>query len=675
MCENTSRMASSNVPAAPVSASSGGLSRGGMLLGCALSLLSGMGFFHGVSHRAPSHADRGASIQNPATWSDAEASVPIDSNDPIWGSRYALVTVVVFSDFECPFCALLEKSIAWVKEHYDPKEVRIVWKHDPLPGHEHARPAAIAGETVFRLGGSRAFWSFAEAAFEHQEDLDEENFADWAEEAGVSRDRFVAAFRSKEFAAKIDADLELGVRLALTGAPMILVNGVLIRGAASEAKLAGIIDQQMERAKELRETTPADQVYVRATQENRAAPAPAPRDVKAPPPIAPLDKTVYPTPLDADDVVRGPSDAAVTIVVFGDFGPSMRTAYGPIDRVVTKNAERVRLVFRPRVRPTDEAGWRAANMLYESRKRGGDAGFWAAYARLLEPATPPDPGTVANDLHLDIASLDQAIKSGAYTPTLSRMASLAADLELPSMPALFVNGRRFTGPPSDVEIGALVDEELAHAAALTEAGTPADQVYASILAQAAAIPPPEKRDVPPPAKNAPWRGDENARVVVQVFVDLQSPYSKRARVVLADLERAFAGAIKVVFRHRPLPIDKDAILAAEAALEAQTQKGNEGFWKFVDAVFNAQGRGPDALSRDALVALAKTLGFDAAAFDAALASHVHRPAVEADARAADEAGIGGVPSYSVNGWFLAGNVPLARLERAVDLALRAERGP
>jgi protein-disulfide isomerase len=293
-----------------------------------------------------------------------------------------------------------------------------------------------------------------------------------------------------------------------------------------------------------------------------------------------------------------------------------------------------------------------------------------AYARLFEPAIPPDAPAVLKDLALDPAALEAAIKANTHAPALARAASSAADLELPTLPALFVNGRRFTGPPAEEEIRALVDEELARAEAATGSGTAPADLYASIMARATDLPEPEKRELPPPSSRAPWRGAERAPVVVQVFGDLQSPYSKRARGTLAELERSFTGSIKIVWRHRPLPIDKDAILAAEAALEAKAQKGDEGFWTFVDAVFEAQGRGPEALSRASLVGIAKKLGFDAQAFDAALASHAHRKEVEADARVADEAGIGGVPSYSINGWFLAGNVPYARLARAVDLALR-----
>lgn len=645
--------------------------RSSVLIGCVLALLSGMGFMHGVAGLEPSF-DREALIQNPSTWSDGTASVPVDSDDPIWGSRSALVTVVVFSDFECPHCAALEQTIDWVKGHFDPNDVRIVWKHNPLGMHAHARPAAIAGKTVFKLGGSRAFWKWAAAAFEHQSSLDRDGFADWAEDAGVDRARFLAAFDANEFAAKVDADMELATRLALAGAPMSLVNGILVRGAAGPEKISRIIDEAMERASALlAEAVPRDEVYVRATLENLPPLEPlAPREPAPPRPLATLDQTIYRVPLDAEDVFRGPATAPVTVVQFGDFGASTRGVFPTIERVLGEFGERVRFVFRPKVHPSDVDGWRAANILLEAGRAKGDAGYWAAHTRLLEPSMLPDAKTVVAELGLDAAALDAALKGGAHARRLARFASSAWDLEIPTFPALFVNGRRFTGPPSDEELRTLVEEELARSEAAIAAGARPEEIYASIVARASDLPAAEKRPLPPPPRNAPSRGPERAPVVVQVFGDLQSPYSQRARTSLAELERSFAGSIRIVWRHRPLPVDRYAVLAAEAALEARAQKGDEGFWAFVDAAFDAQGRGPDALSRAALVAIAKRLGFDAKAFDAALESHAHRKDVEADARIADEAGIGGVPSYSINGWFLAGNVPYARLARTVDLALR-----
>ena len=71
----------------------------------------------------------------------------VTAADPAWGSKTALVTVVVFSDFQCPFCARVEPTLAQVRESYGPDKVRIVWKNEPLPFHDNAAPAAEAKAT------------------------------------------------------------------------------------------------------------------------------------------------------------------------------------------------------------------------------------------------------------------------------------------------------------------------------------------------------------------------------------------------------------------------------------------------------------------------------------------------------------------------------------------------
>src|SRR6185436_8573478 len=76
-------------------------------------------------------------------WSDEDAAVPISSKDPMWGSRKAPVTMVVFSDFECPFCSKVEATITQLKEKYGPDKLRVIWKSNPLPFHQNARPASV----------------------------------------------------------------------------------------------------------------------------------------------------------------------------------------------------------------------------------------------------------------------------------------------------------------------------------------------------------------------------------------------------------------------------------------------------------------------------------------------------------------------------------------------------
>jgi protein-disulfide isomerase len=124
-----------------------------------------------------------------------------------------------------------------------------------------------------------------------------------------------------------------------------------------------------------------------------------------------------------------------------------------------------------------------------------------------------------------------------------------------------------------------------------------------------------------------------------------------------------------VWRNLPLnQIHPDAQLAAEAALEAQAQKGQAGFWKMHALLFANQGV-DGALQREALDGYAKALGLDMKKWAAALDGHTHKDAIDADVKAADAAGVQGAPAFFINGYFLDGAMPYKSFQRLVDRAL------
>src|SRR5690606_18619747 len=92
--------------------------------------------------------------------------VPIDGR-PSHGPADALVTIVVFADFECPFCARVQPTLQEVADRYG-RDVRFVFRHNPLSFHPNALPAALAAEEVFRQRGARGFFRYHDLLFENQ---------------------------------------------------------------------------------------------------------------------------------------------------------------------------------------------------------------------------------------------------------------------------------------------------------------------------------------------------------------------------------------------------------------------------------------------------------------------------------------------------------------------------
>lgn len=142
-------------------------------------------------------------------------------NSPIKGDVAAPVTIVEWADFQCPFCAMAAPVLHKVVEA-NPGRVRLVFKHFPLSGHEHAETAARAAVAAQKQG---KFWEMHHALFSNQQNLDEKLIEKLAAEVGLDVKQFNADRRSEAVVDQVAADRKQAERLGLKGTPMIYVNG------------------------------------------------------------------------------------------------------------------------------------------------------------------------------------------------------------------------------------------------------------------------------------------------------------------------------------------------------------------------------------------------------------------------------------------------------------------
>lgn len=163
--------------------------------------------------------------------------------------------------------------------------------------------------------------------------------------------------------------------------------------------------------------------------------------------------------------------------------------------------------------------------------------------------------------------------------------------------------------------------------------------------------------------DVPSRGPASAEVVVQVFSDFECPYCGMARRYTDRLLRDFP-TVRFEYRHFPLTMHPHAALAAEAAVEAYAQGGNEAFWCYQEALFDRQSD----LSRDRMVSLARGCDLDGAALAQALDTGRHRERVARDRSEGEQLGVQGTPSFTVNGRLVEG-AEYTDVEEAVDRAL------
>lgn len=167
----------------------------------------------------------------------------IASGGPTRGPADAPITLVEFSDYECPFCKASESVVVQVLERY-PTQVKLEFKNYPLPTHPKARPAAEAAVCAAEQG---KFWEFHDALFEKAPQIAPEQLAAIATEAGLDAARLQECIAAKKGSAQIDADLAAGKAAGVAGTPAFYVNGVPISGGRTVDEFARAIDAELAR--------------------------------------------------------------------------------------------------------------------------------------------------------------------------------------------------------------------------------------------------------------------------------------------------------------------------------------------------------------------------------------------------------------------------------------------
>lgn len=683
-------------------------SRASTAIGLALTVLfSGACGGSPSTPNAPSAAANASATAKPAPPPTQEEGGPVSVSpaDPSWGNRNALVTIVEIADFECPFCARASATVESLRREYGPDKLRVVWKNLPLEMHREAKPAAEAAAAVMLAGGSDAFFKFHDKLFANQMALSRASYAEWAKDAGVDPIRAKSFVDSGAARAKVEADMAYAKQLHVEGTPAFFINGVRIEGAQPAGRFKAIIDVELEKARtKVGSGVAVDKLYAAISTENFAHnPAPDSEEEED-------DKRIYKVPTTSAGTKspsRGPDSALVTMVVFSDFQcpfckraestmTELESRYPGMIRYVWKNLP---LPFHPRAEP-------AAEFALEARAEKGDQGFWAAHKKLFD-ASPSledaDFERIAKELSLDPKKVAAAVKTHKYKAIIDADEAEGEDFQAQGTPHFFVNGRRVVGARPVSDFVPIIDDAIARAKAALAKGAAPNAVYDEVIKEGVAAPSPEKQTIPWASLPAPPSlGNPKAPVTIVVFSDFQCPFCKRVEPTLAELRKTYGTKIRFVWKNLPLPFHPNAHAAAEAAVEAQSQKGDGAFWKMHDALFEHQEG--DGLSRTSLDDYAKTAGLDLKRFDDALDSGKHKKRVDDEAQSANAAGIAGTPTFviapslttpskpapaakgaaapplgvadggassgeTLTGYVVSGAQPIAKFKKLIDLAL------
>lgn len=169
---------------------------------------------------------------------------PVEVGNAPWvGGKDAKVTIIEFSDFQCPFCAKGADLLKDLKKKYGNK-IKVAFKNFPLPFHNHAEQAAVAGLCANEQGMDY-FWKMHDSMFKNQDSLDTEGLKKTAKGIGLKPDAFEKCLSENKYLAQVKADMEEGRTIKVKSTPTFFINGQLINGAQPLEVFSEIIDESL----------------------------------------------------------------------------------------------------------------------------------------------------------------------------------------------------------------------------------------------------------------------------------------------------------------------------------------------------------------------------------------------------------------------------------------------
>ncbi|MDI1444037.1 thioredoxin domain-containing protein [Polyangium sp. 6x1] len=362
--------------------------------------------------------------------------VPLDGS-PARGKSTALVTVVMFGDFQCPFCKRSIATLPELEAKYGDK-LRIVFKHNPLPMHPRAEAAAEFAIEAGAQKGEAAFWKAFQALFDTQDRLADPDLENLALALGLDVKRVKKAIESHKHAARIEQDQVLAEDLQASGTPHFFINGRRLIGAQPREQFELIIDEEITKAQKLvAEGTPAAKIYDALQKDGKGPPA--------------MERILAPAPTKDNPGKGAPAGAAVTIQMFADFQcPFCKRAQAEIDQLIAAYPGKVRVVWRHLPLVFHRQARLAAEASVEAFRQKGEAGFWAFSARLWEDQSEqglsrPSIERKAAEAGLDVAKLSAALDARTHWKVVQADFELADRLKITGTPGFVINDSFVSG--------------------------------------------------------------------------------------------------------------------------------------------------------------------------------------------------------------------------------------
>jgi protein-disulfide isomerase len=586
--------------------------------------------------------------EDPDESADSETAPDLDVRSK--GSPDAPVTIVEYSDFQCPYCSRwVEQTYPAIERFIDEGKVRLVFRDFPLNFHPNADEAAIASRCA---GEQDAYWEMHDTLFAQQQEWADladaqETFVGYAGELGLDADSFDQCLNSGKYDEALQEDMAAGQAAGVSGTPSFVINGQLLVGAQPSQ----VFEQAIE--------TVLNGGQLDTGQPQAQAPQEAPQPVDIPIEGAP---------------VKGDPDAPITIVEYSDYQCPfcarfvVQTMDGLIQEFV--DSGKAKIVFKDfplnSIHPQAQKAAEAARCVRELA--GGDEAYWAMHDALFQGqqdwAGQDNAEEIfaayAEDIGVNGSDFETCLDSGRYASAVEADFSEGVGLGVRGTPTFFINGQSF--------VGAQPLQNFQQAIAVVEQG---GNIQPPTPPTPAPTPTPAPLTEEIPLEDAAGiKGDPDAPITIVEYSDYQCPFCQRhVQQVMPKLQRYVDdGQVKYVFKDFPLTsIHPQAPKAAEAARCAGEQ---EAYWPMHDRLFQEQqawSNNPSAV--DIFKGYAGELNLDQASFDACLDGGKYAAAVDANQQEGIGYGVRGTPGFFINGIPVFGAYPLETFQAIIESEL------
>jgi protein-disulfide isomerase len=357
-------------------------------------------------------------------------------DSPSRGPQDAKVTLIEFTDFQCPFCSRVQPTLKKILEKY-PQDVRHVFKHHPLKFH---KDAPLAAEASLAAGAQGKFWEMKEILFNNQKKLKEENLVEYAQNLGLDIEKFKADLRDHTYKEQVDRESKQAVTLGATGTPAFFVNGRYLSGAKPLDSFVKVIDEELsgkkvpfkwgknvkdgKKKKQRREDDP-NKIYT-----------------------VPVGKSPY----------KGPKDAPITVVVFQDFQcPFSNRSQATIKKLIETYPNQIKLAFKNYPLPFHKD----APLASEAALAAGEQGkFWEMHDKIFanqKKLKIDNLKSYAQTLNLDMNKFNKDLESHRFKKIVDEDMKIAKGLGVRGTPTFFINGKKLVGAKPFTEFKKVID--------------------------------------------------------------------------------------------------------------------------------------------------------------------------------------------------------------------------